>query len=79
MSLDALDRIVGRLERSRGMPVLLRQYWKLGATVMGLSVDPAFNHSLDALMMVDLAAVSPAMLRRYLGRKAPAHSWSITT
>ena len=50
------------------MPVLVRHYWKLGARVLGLSVDAAFGHCLDALMMVDLAQVKPAVLQRYLGR-----------
>jgi putative hemolysin len=67
MTLDALDAMVRELEGSRGVPVLLRHYWKLGANVMGLTVDPAFNNSLDALMMVDMTAVGPSVLRRYLG------------
>jgi hypothetical protein len=37
--------------------------------VLGLSVDPAFGHSLDALMMVDLAQLAPPILQRYLGRE----------
>jgi putative hemolysin len=67
MSFGDLDRVVRELDGDRGVPILLKQYWKLGATVMGLTVDPAFNHSLDALMMVDLAAVPAPSLRRYLG------------
>lgn len=56
----------------RGVPVLVRQYWKLGARVLGLSVDPAFGNSLDALMLVDLAQLAPSLLQRYLGREGAA-------
>lgn len=50
------------------MPVLLRQYLRLNATLLGFNVDPAFGDVLDALMMVDLARVDPAILARYVGR-----------
>ena len=56
----------------RGVPVLVRQYWKLGARVLGLSVDPAFGNSLDALMLVDLAQLAPSLLQRYLDREGTA-------
>ena len=64
-----VDRLVGRLEADgKGMPVLLRQYLKLNARLIGFNVDPAFGEALDALMLVDLAAVDRAILNRYMGR-----------
>jgi putative hemolysin len=50
------------------IPVLLRQYLKLNAKVIGFSVDPGFGNVLDALMLVDLAKVEPSILGRYMGR-----------
>ena len=50
------------------MPVLLRQYLKLQARVLGFNIDPAFGDALDALVVVDLTQVSSAMLGRYMGR-----------
>ena len=50
-----------------GMPVLLRQYLRLNARLLGFNVDPQFGDALDALMAVDLRRVAPAILRRYLG------------
>jgi putative hemolysin len=50
------------------VPVLLRQYLKLNAKLIGFNVDRDFGDALDALMMVDLADVDPAILNRYLGR-----------
>jgi putative hemolysin len=67
-TLTDVDALVQELD-GRGVPVLLRQYWKLGARVLGLSVDPAFGHALDALMIADLAEVPPPILQRYLGRE----------
>jgi putative hemolysin len=66
--VDELDAVIRSIERSQGMPVLLRQYLRLNATVLGFNVDPAFGDALDALMMVDLTRLPSATLQRYLGR-----------
>lgn len=67
----ALDSMIADLEPDgKGMPVLLRQYLRLNAALLGFNVDPAFGNALDALMMVDLADVSPAVLARYFGKTA---------
>jgi putative hemolysin len=52
------------------LPVLLRQYLKLNAQLIGFNIDPAFGYSLDALMMVDLVTVDLGLLSRYLGGEA---------
>jgi putative hemolysin len=67
--VDELDKLIARLEGGQGIPVLLRQYLKLDATLLGFNVDPAFGDALDALMMVDLNRVERSTLRRYLGRR----------
>jgi hypothetical protein len=54
----------------KGVPVLLRQYLKLQARAVGFSVDPAFGHVVDALMVVDLPQAPSSMLRRYMGAEA---------
>ena len=67
--LDELDRRVTEIEDgARGVPVLLRQYLKLGGKVLGFNVDPSFANALDGLMVVDLVATDPRLLERYLGR-----------
>jgi putative hemolysin len=71
-SLDDVERLVHELEGDRGLPVLLRQYLKLNARLLGFSVDPAFANVLDGLVLVDLPGVTPALLQRYLGRDAAA-------
>jgi putative hemolysin len=63
------EAMINRLEADgKGIPVLLRHYLKLNARVLGFNVDPAFGDVVDALMMVDLADVDEAILRRYFGR-----------
>ena len=72
-SIEEANRWVTRAEAGeKGMPVLLRQYLKLNARLIGFNVDPDFGDALDALMMVDLTAVDPAILNRYFGRHEAA-------
>jgi len=67
-SVDEVNQLVARAEGDgKGVPVLLRQYLKLNARLIGFNTDPAFGDALDALMIVDLTAVDPAILARYLG------------
>lgn len=69
-SVDEANRLVSSLEADgKGMPVLLRQYLKLNARLIGCNVDPSFGDVLDALMLVDLMRVDRALLARYFGRE----------
>jgi putative hemolysin len=70
-TIDAVDDLLGEIESDRaGMPVLLRQYLKLNAKLLGFNVDPDFGDVLDGLMLVDLTQVPRAILTRYMGREA---------
>jgi hypothetical protein len=72
-SLDEANRLVAEAEDDgKGVPILLRQYLKLNAKLIGFNVDPHFGDALDALMMVDLTKVDAAILNRYMGRQATA-------
>src|SRR5439155_1701882 len=73
-SLDEVNRFVSHSERDgKGVPVLLRQYLKLNARLLGFNVDPAFGESLDALMLVDLTTVDSTILARYMGQDGASH------
>ena len=72
VDIDGLDAAIRRMEGGAGMPVLLRQYLQLNASLLGFNVDPAFGDALDALMMVDLTRVPVRTLQRYLGRRDAA-------
>jgi len=68
--LDSIEQVSTRVSEvepdGKGMPVLLRQYLRLNATLLAFNIDPAFGNCLDALLMLDLDRVPPALLRRYL-------------
>jgi putative hemolysin len=69
-SLDQVSALVRRIEADgKDVPVLLRQYLKLNAKLLGFTVDPAFGNVLDGLVLVDLVDVEPALLVRYMGRE----------
>jgi putative hemolysin len=73
--VEDLSAVVADLEPSRtGIPVLLRQYLKLGGKLLGFNVDPEFSDALDGLILVDLTKTEPRLLERYLG-KAEAKIW----
>ena len=65
--LKDVSAMVREIEVVRqGVPVLLEQYLKLGADVVGINVDAAF-HTIDALVVVDLAKSPLHLLERYMG------------
>lgn len=49
------------------MPILLRQYLKIGGSVLAFNVDRNFSSVLDALIAVDLRRASREVLNRYMG------------
>lgn len=67
-TIDELSRMIEQLEPDRkGVPVLLRQYVRLGARMLAFSVDGNFGNVLDGLMVADLREVEPSLLARYMG------------
>jgi putative hemolysin len=56
-------------ERGQGVPILLKQYLKLGGGILGFNVDPKFNGALDGLILVDLLQADRRMLEKYMGRE----------
>ncbi len=59
---------VGRsIGNGKGVPILLKQYLKLGGKVLCFNVDHHFGNTLDGLMMVDLTLTDPKVLKRYMG------------
>jgi putative hemolysin len=54
----------------KGLPILLRQYAKIGGKLLGFNVDRKFSNVLDGLVVVDLRETEPAVLERYMGREA---------
>jgi putative hemolysin len=53
----------------KGLPILVRQYVKLGGKLLAFSVDPDFGNTLDGFVMVDLTRTCPETLARYMGKE----------
>lgn len=69
--MDLFSELIATIEkRERTLPVLLRQYIKLGGKVLGFNVDPNFSDVLDALIVVDLTRAEPSLLEKTMGREA---------
>ena len=71
--IEELSAFVSDLEVDRkGVPVLLRQYIRMGGRLMGFNVDRSFANGLDGLVMVDLTKCEPKILERLMGRAEAA-------
>lgn len=67
--VEDISDLISTIESDhKGIPVLLKQYLKLGGQIIGFNIDPAFGNVLDGLIMVDLTRTGPRMLERYLGK-----------
>lgn len=73
-SIEEVSAAIAEVEPDgKGVPVLLRQYMKLNATLLEFNVDPDFANVLDALVLVDLREAPAAALSRYMGNEGYAH------
>ncbi len=71
--IEDVSRMVKQIERdSKGVPILLKQYLKLGGRLLAFSADQEFNDALDGLILVDLRASDPRVLARYMGEDGAA-------
>ncbi|MFM7260251.1 MAG: lysophospholipid acyltransferase family protein, partial [bacterium] len=71
--LAQVDRLVDEIERGkRAIPVLLRQYLRLNASLLAFNVDSDFGDVVDALMMVDITQIDDRIVRHYIGDDGPA-------
>jgi putative hemolysin len=59
---------------TKGIPVLMRQYLKLGARVLAVNVDKSFGSCVDALIVIDLLKGDSRLMERYMGKDG-AKSW----
>ncbi len=66
--LEQVSKMVQEIEPDqKGVPVLLRQYVKMGGKILCFNVDPAFNYSLDGFIAVSVPDIDPRVLKRYMG------------
>ena len=68
-TLDDLTDLITDIESDgKGVPILLKQYTKLGAKALAFNVDKAFGHCLDCLCVLDLEQGDQRSIDRYMGR-----------
>ena len=66
--IEQISDLVAQLEKDhKGVPILLKQYLKLGGTLLGFNVDHDFNNALDGLIMVDLVKTDSKVLSKFMG------------
>ncbi|ETI62333.1 lysophospholipid acyltransferase family protein [Marinomonas profundimaris] len=67
-TVSLLSTVLSRMEQGKGLPVLIRQYLKMNGKLVCFNVDPAFQDSLDGLIVVNLKSVPVSILSKYMGR-----------
>lgn len=66
--IEDISELISDIETDRkGVPVLIRHYLKLNATILSFNVDKDFCNVIDGLIMVDLLRTDPKILRRFMG------------
>jgi putative hemolysin len=71
--VEELSALIAEVETDRkGVPVLLRQYLKLGGELLAFHVDRRFADALDGLIVVDLRKTDVRVLERYMGKDGAA-------
>ena len=68
-SIEEMESWIADLEPTgAGLPVLIRQYLKMGGRFATFHVDHNFSQTLDGLIVVDLTKTETKFLERYLGK-----------
>lgn len=73
-----LSRVVARLDRGSGLPVLLRHYLDLKGRFAGFNVDADFGDTLDGLVFVQVADI-PAPVRAKFSLAATGPRQTVAT
>lgn len=66
LDYKTVNRLVKDLEGDKGLPILFKHYLQMGGRIAAFHEDRAFG-TLDALLVVDLAAAPEKLLLRYMG------------
>lgn len=67
---EEISLLVSEIEADgKGMPVLLKHYLKLEATLLSFNLDRAFSNVLDGLILLDLTKTESKTVKRFLGEE----------
>jgi putative hemolysin len=68
--IDEVSELVSIQEcGEKGVPILIKQYLKLGGRLLGFNIDRSFNDCIDGLIMVDLRKTDERVLQKYMGKE----------
>jgi putative hemolysin len=68
--INLVSDIISQLEQGkRGIPVLIKQYIKLGGHFLEFNIDKDFNDALDGLIVVDLRETEKEILEYFMGKE----------
>jgi hypothetical protein len=67
-NVEELSQMLAQIESDgKGVPILLKQYLKLGGRMLGFNLDDQFGDALDGLVVVDLRRTDVGVLSHYMG------------
>ncbi len=68
--VDDLSLFISEIETDgKGVPVLLRYYLRLNASIISFNLDRQFSSVIDGLILVDLTTTPDRFLNRYMGKE----------
>ena len=71
---DEVSSVISELEADgKSAPILLKQYLKLGGSIVQFNRDPIFSNVLDALIVVDLKVTPSSSLEPYFQKEGLKH------
>jgi putative hemolysin len=69
LDVRALSRKISQLEPDqKGLPILVKEYIKLGGQFLSFSVDADFQDAMDGFVVVNLDRTNPKLLSLYMGQ-----------
>lgn len=69
-NVDDCSALISSLETDgKGIPILLKHYLKLNATLLSFNVDKDFSSVVDGLIMVDFTETDARLLAKYMGEE----------
>lgn len=80
LDIDSLDQLVRQIEPDgKGLPVLVRQYYQLGARFYAVGIDPNFASTPGFLLSVDLRTAPYKQLKLFFGDSLSEYLGTVTS
>lgn len=67
--IDLVSDLIAQIESDqKGVPVLIKQYLKMGGKFLEFNLDEDFNNAVDGLIVVDMKQTDLRLLQQYMGK-----------